>query len=488
MIRHSHAASRQVMTHKLTHSPDHIQPEAGEGFVITPQVEELIERASAYLEAGYPINFSGPAGTGKTTLALHLAAKSGSPVMLIHGDDEFGSSDLVGNDMGYRKNRLVDQYVHSVLKEEETMRTLWIDNRLTTACRYGHALVYDEFTRSRPEANNVLLSVLGEEILNLPKLRYAGEGYLKVDPALPGHFHLEPGGIRRHPQEPGRPDGPPDHDPRGLFRPRDRGGDYRRPQWRFAVDAGRVVDLVRRYRDRCIGTASAESPSGDHDRPRRRPAGWDVRVRPIPIFQCTSATCSDWIAQRARPSGASFAAGYAYGLGGHLRAGRGGDAGIPLITSAPSVRKQGSPDMKSIRSPPRIAGHPHHVRTHQRCWTIRNSKYLALAMLELERARRNKEKQSASQRVANIDQRLADITAEQAELLAEAEAQLETSAPVAAAEPGARIETGQSAGRLQMSLIESAACRDRHQGGTKMEYAQCRPGRSSAHRRPRRRP
>ena len=55
-------------------------------------------------------------------------------------------------------------------------------------------------------------------------------------------------------------------------------------------------------------------------------------------------------------------------------------------------------------------------------------KYLALAMLELEKARRNKEKQSASQRVANIDQRLADITAEQTELLAAAEAELDTSA------------------------------------------------------------
>jgi hypothetical protein len=54
-------------------------------------------------------------------------------------------------------------------------------------------------------------------------------------------------------------------------------------------------------------------------------------------------------------------------------------------------------------------------------------KYLALAMLELERARRNKEKRSASQRVNSIDQRLADITAEQAELLAAAEAELETS-------------------------------------------------------------
>ena len=54
-------------------------------------------------------------------------------------------------------------------------------------------------------------------------------------------------------------------------------------------------------------------------------------------------------------------------------------------------------------------------------------KYLALAMLELERARRDKEKQSASQRVANIDQRLADITIEQMDLLAAAEAKLDTS-------------------------------------------------------------
>ena len=56
-------------------------------------------------------------------------------------------------------------------------------------------------------------------------------------------------------------------------------------------------------------------------------------------------------------------------------------------------------------------------------------KYLALAMLELERARRNKERLSSSQRVANIDQRLADITAEQAVLLAAATAELDTSTP-----------------------------------------------------------
>jgi hypothetical protein len=56
-------------------------------------------------------------------------------------------------------------------------------------------------------------------------------------------------------------------------------------------------------------------------------------------------------------------------------------------------------------------------------------KYLALAMLELERARRLKEKNSSSRRVANIDQRLADITAEQTELLAAAEAELDAFPP-----------------------------------------------------------
>jgi len=169
-----------------------IQPEPSEEFVRSPYVEELTERAINYLEAGYPVHFSSPAGTGKTTLAFHTAAELGRPVTLIHGDDEFGSSDLVGREDGYRKHKLIDNFIHSVLKTEEEVKSLWMDQRLTTACRGGHTLIYDEFTRSRPEANNVLLSILEEKILNLPKLSRSGGGYMEVHPDFRAIFTSNP--------------------------------------------------------------------------------------------------------------------------------------------------------------------------------------------------------------------------------------------------------------------------------------------------------
>lgn len=179
-------------TIRVKNDVDNIVPEQSEEFVLTPYVQELTERALAYLEVGYPVHIAGPAGTGKTTLAFHVAAHLGRPVTLIHGDDEFGTSDLIGQDTGYRKYKLIDNFIHSVLKTEEEVKTLWVDNRLTTACQNGHTLIYDEFTRSRPEANNALLSILEEKILNLPRLRRSGEGYLDVHPDFRAIFTSNP--------------------------------------------------------------------------------------------------------------------------------------------------------------------------------------------------------------------------------------------------------------------------------------------------------
>lgn len=161
-----------------------------EDFVVTPQVESCANRALSYLEAGYPVHFSGPTGTGKTSMALYVAERLGQPVVLIHGDEEYGSSDLVGGVHGYRFNKVVDNFIHSVLKTEENVRKQWVDNRLTTACKHGFTLIYDEFNRSRPEANNALLSILEEKVLELANV---GEPYLKVNPKFKALFTSNPG-------------------------------------------------------------------------------------------------------------------------------------------------------------------------------------------------------------------------------------------------------------------------------------------------------
>lgn len=168
-----------------------LEPKSLPNFVETKFVKDITERALGYIKAGFPVHFRGPTGTGKTTLAMHVASIIGRPVVMIHGDEEFSTSDLVGGEYGYRIKKVVDNFIHSVLKTEEDMVKRWVDNRLTVACKYGFTLIYDEFTRSRPEANNILLSVLQEKMMDLPAAR-EGEDYLKVDPDFTAIFTSNP--------------------------------------------------------------------------------------------------------------------------------------------------------------------------------------------------------------------------------------------------------------------------------------------------------
>lgn len=168
-----------------------LEPRPLPDFVETDYIKDITHRALAYVQAGFPVHFRGATGTGKTTLAMHIANIIGRPVVMVHGDEEFSTSDLVGGEYGYRIKRVVDNFIHTVLKAEEDMSRKWIDNRLTVACKYGFTLIYDEFTRSRPEANNVLLSILQEKMMDLPP----GSGdsdYLKVDPNFVAIFTSNP--------------------------------------------------------------------------------------------------------------------------------------------------------------------------------------------------------------------------------------------------------------------------------------------------------
>lgn len=154
---------------------------ARDDYVDTPSVNALSKRALAYINAGFPLHLRGPAGSGKTTLAFRLAAELGRPTMFLVGDEAMTTGDLIGKQTRFQHQKTVDRFIHSVLKYEETIDQHWTDAKLTVACREGFTLIYDEFTRSRAEANNVLLGVLEERLLALPVDSGVGE-YLRVHP------------------------------------------------------------------------------------------------------------------------------------------------------------------------------------------------------------------------------------------------------------------------------------------------------------------
>ncbi len=160
--------------------PEHLAPNRPL-FVETGEVKDIKSRAMRWLSAGCPIHIIGPTGCGKTTLAMEIAYELGRPVTWVNGDDQITTEDLVGSYKEFEQQTYRDRFVHNVFKGRDMMRAIWVDNPLTIACKHGYTFVYNEFSRAKPEANNVLLSVLEERILELPTM--AGQKrYVKVDP------------------------------------------------------------------------------------------------------------------------------------------------------------------------------------------------------------------------------------------------------------------------------------------------------------------
>ena len=122
-------------------------------FVKTAVLEQITQRALRYLRSGYCIHLEGPTGIGKTTLAMHLADCRGKPMMLALGGHKL-----------------------AVCNESDQQPDAW----LRLACHRGLTLVYDEFNRSRPEMNTMLLSALEERILVLTGEH--GPEYVPVHP------------------------------------------------------------------------------------------------------------------------------------------------------------------------------------------------------------------------------------------------------------------------------------------------------------------
>lgn len=155
------------------------------------QTEDLLSRSLQYLNAGYPLHFTGPSGAGKTSLALTLAKRRKRPVMLIHGNHELNNKDLIGNFTGYTSKKVVDNYIRTVYKRDESVTETWKDGRLLEAVKNGYTLVYDEFTRSQPTTNNIFLSILEEGILPLYGTKLT-EPFIRVHPEFAVIFTSNP--------------------------------------------------------------------------------------------------------------------------------------------------------------------------------------------------------------------------------------------------------------------------------------------------------
>jgi gas vesicle protein GvpN len=168
-------------------------------FISTPEVIEMEGRLALWLQAGYPVHLIGPTGCGKTSLAVHVAKVLGRPVVWINGDESISTSDLIGGYSQMQNESVRDNYIHNVFKSKDTMKIEWVDNPLSLACKYGYTLIYNEFSRTKPASNNILLSVFEEGILELPT-KFGEDRYIKVHPdfkAILTSNSIEYAGIHR---------------------------------------------------------------------------------------------------------------------------------------------------------------------------------------------------------------------------------------------------------------------------------------------------
>ena len=169
---------------------EYLTPEI-KNWVETQAVKELKERIKNWLSLKYPVHIIGPTGCGKTLLSLQIAKEFGRPVVWINGDESVTTTDLIGGYSQVETNSIRDRYVHNVFKDKEVLKADWLDNPLTLACKYGYTLIYNEFSRSKPVANNVLLSIFSEGILELPT-QFGEERYVKVHPEFRAIFTSNP--------------------------------------------------------------------------------------------------------------------------------------------------------------------------------------------------------------------------------------------------------------------------------------------------------